>query len=324
MEQIIERYSQEKAENVRQFLESKVGKKNKEGDPLERYYEIFVDNMKVVERTSDPEEFNDYLSFLRENTKEVRIIIYTASPTAPKVTSRHVFKMQAEEPKKEPGLSGADIESRISDRIAAERQKWEMDQLKRDLEATRKDSSLSGVEMESKIDERIEGVKQKWELDLLKKELSDTKKSLEEAEDYIDDLEKQAEVLKGKKGLEDVKASEAIGMVLEGIARRNTSIIRKLPIPMAKGLAGVIDEDNERRSKEDDAAPEPVVETSFKEKEPEQNPPSEQMKQRISILQQMERAFNQEEINTIMKIINALSAKKESLVLVADLLNIKK
>ena len=94
---------------------------------------------------------------------------------------------------------------------------------------------------------------------------------------------------------------------------------------MAKGLAGVIDEDNERLSKEEDAAPEPATETSFKEKEPDTNPDpiSDQMKQRIALIQKMEKAFNQEEVNTVMKIINALSAKKESLALVADLLNIK-
>jgi hypothetical protein len=325
MEQTTETYDSAKVESVKHFLESRIGKTNpKTGESLARYYEIFVDNLKVVERTNDVEEFDNYTDFLRDGTKEIRVLIYTHSALAPKLTSKHVFRLQPEEPKKEPGLSGTDIEIRITERLTAERQKWELDQLRKDLEATKKDSSLSGVEFETKIDERIAGVKQQWELDQLKKELSETQKSLEEAEDYIEDLEKQAEILKGKKGLEDVKTSEAIGMVLEGIARRNTGLIRKLPIPMAKGLAGVIDEDNERRSKEDEDAPDAATETSFKEKEPEQNPLSEQMKQRISIIQKMERAFDQQEINTVMQIINTLSNNKDNIKVVADLLNIKK
>ena len=333
MEQTIENYDESKIESVKRFLESKVDKKNpKTGDSQARYYEIFVDSLKVVERTNDPEEFDSFEDFLQDSTKEVRVLIYTASATAPKLMTKHVFRLQPEETKKEAGLSGSEIVAKITEAVSAERQKWELEQLKKELEATKKDSSLSGVEIQSRITESISGERQKWEFEQVKKELEETKKDLEEAEEYIDTLETQTEELRHKKGLEDVKSAETIGMVLETIARRNVGLLGK--IPFAKGLAGVIAEDNERKGKENDAPTEPASEASFsekkeegdsgKEKKPEPDTMTQQMKDRIKFVRGMERAFKEEEFEDIMKIIQVFSTKKENIKEVAELLNIKK
>jgi hypothetical protein len=321
MEQTTEKYEESKVESLKRFLESKVGKKNKDGESLARYYEIFVDNLKVVERTNDPEEFDNYTDFLRDGTKEIRVLIYTYSATAPKLTSKHIFKMLPDEPQKEPGLSGAEISAKITEAVSAERQKWEFEQLKKELEATKKDSSLSGVEVQSRITESISSERQKWEFEQVKRELEETKKDLEEAEEYIDTLETQTEELKRKKGLDDVKSAERIGLVVETIARRNVGLLGK--IPFAKGLAGVIAEDNERKANENDSPAEQPSEASFSEKKEEDDSMTPQMKARLQFAKSMERAFKVEEYNTIMKIIQAFSLKKESIQDVADLLNIK-
>jgi hypothetical protein len=324
MEQAIENYEESKVESVKRYLQTRVDKKHAEtGESLARYYEIFVDNLKVVERTNDPEEFDSYADFLQDSTKEIRILIYTCSAKAPKLMTKYIFKLKPDEQKKEPGLSGTEVVDRIKEAISTERQKWEMEQLRKDLEATKNNSSLSGVEVQSKILEGVSSEMQKWELNQLKKELAQIQKELDDAEDYIDTLEKETESLRTKKGLEDLKSAETIGLVAEGMLRRNVHLLSK--VPLAKGLAGVIASDNERRQKEEEST-EPVSEASFKEKEKEPEPSalSQQMKDRIRFIQGMERAFKPEEFASVMNIMEALSLKKESIEIVKELLNIKK
>ncbi len=50
----------------------------KGGSP--RYYEIWVDDVKVVEKTNDPQKFTDYEEYLYDETENVSINVFTSSP----------------------------------------------------------------------------------------------------------------------------------------------------------------------------------------------------------------------------------------------------
>ena len=284
MEQTIEKYDQAKIDSIRRFLESKVGKVNKENEPMERYYEIYVDNLKVVERTNDLDDFCGYMDFLQEGTKEVRIIIYTASATAPKVTSKHVFKMQGEEAKKETGLSGVEVQGLVSDGITQ--------------------------------------AKLGWDYEALRNEYGKLEKELKDANEYADTLEKAVEELKQKKNSGDVNLGNALSIAAEGLLRRNVHLLAKLP--MAKGLAGVIAQDNENQGKQEESQSEPVSETSFKEKEPEQGKVSDEEKHLLRFVQEMQRAFNDDQLGKIQEIIRSLAYQKSRIIEVIALLNTKK
>lgn len=170
---------------------------------IPKEYEIFVDEMKVVDRTSDLDEFDSYQDFLDEETDHVRIIVYYA-PNSPR-NQQFLFEIKTSQPTfSNSELSGIDIDNKIGERIYAERLKWETEQ------------------------------KQKEQL----KEIESLTARLKEAEDYITTLENNVEDLKvnGTK----VKAGwgEIASVALEGIIRRNPQILSA--IPGGEAVAGIL------------------------------------------------------------------------------------
>jgi FtsZ-binding cell division protein ZapB len=87
-------------------------------------YEIIVDGLKVVRRTSDPEMFFIFENFVTADTKNVEIIFYNGNSN---VNEKRMFTFIDDEPEK--GLSGVEVEARIEEKV---RKEMEYDQLKRD------------------------------------------------------------------------------------------------------------------------------------------------------------------------------------------------
>lgn len=87
-------------------------------------YEIVVDGLKVVRRTSDPEMFFIFENFVSADTKNVEIIFYNGNSN---VNEKRMFTFIDDEPEK--GLSGVEVEARIEEKV---RKEMEYDQLKRD------------------------------------------------------------------------------------------------------------------------------------------------------------------------------------------------
>jgi hypothetical protein len=151
-----EKYDPLKIELIKKNFETQ----SEQGAPL--FYEIYVDNLKVVHRTNKVELFDNYEEFVNEDTQKIRILIYSTHPTAPRNT-KHIFLMKAEENKN--GLSGAEIQNQIAEGVARERAKWECDQVRKDLET----SKTKLTEAEDYIEK-------------LKKIIYDTEGKLKEAE----------------------------------------------------------------------------------------------------------------------------------------------
>jgi hypothetical protein len=219
-------YSGGKIALLRQMLENNAVA----GTPTD--YEIRVDSMKVIQRTNNPELFDNHEDFVNQDTSEIMVILYDGNSRR---STRHIMSMK-EEPKKEAPPPAPIIQS------------------------------LSGVEIERMMEDKLRAQREAWEHNLLKKENKELKESLEEAENESDKLVEAIEKAKenGNK-IMGIHWGDIAGVAFEGILKRNVHLLAK--IPAAGALAGIIAEDNRAQleaAKED----EPMAVT-FKQKSPE-------------------------------------------------------
>lgn len=145
---INEKYSQQKIDNLYNFLQS-----SKEQGEAEDY-EIFVDAFKVVKRTNDLTRFESYSNFIQPETKTLTIVIYDG--TSPRNT-KHIFSIKEDSTN---GLSGVDVDTRIEDKIRLEKEKWETDLLKKENEKLKTDLAEAELYIEE-LEENAEKVKDK-------------------------------------------------------------------------------------------------------------------------------------------------------------------
>jgi hypothetical protein len=276
----IENYDQLKIDKIKLHLQSQAEK----GNP--RYYEIFVDNLKAVQKTNDVGEFDSYEDYMTEDTEKIRILIYSSSSTSPR-NDQYTYRMKKVAEGKNEALP----------------------------------PSLSGLEIEARMEEKLQGHRERWEHEQLRKELEQTKKQLEEAESYSDKLEAELLQFRSKKmHFGNVNLGELASVVVEGFVRRNPQILAK--IPGAEGLAGVIEQDNKDKA---NAAQNPSVEStaSFKKAEDEMAEVlTEEEKGYLQFMKGIAENFDQQEITILTQIIIKLEEDTTQLKPVAELLNI--
>lgn len=276
----IENYDQLKIDKIKLHLQSQAEK----GNP--RYYEIFVDNLKAVQKTNDVAEFDSYEDYMTEDTEKIRILIYSSSSTSPR-NDQYTYRMK----------KVSEVKSEIAP------------------------SSLNGLELEARIEEKLQGHRERWEHEQLRKELEQTKKQLEEAESYSEKLEAELLQFRNKKLiLGNVNLGELASVVVEGFVRRNPQLLAK--IPGAEGLAGVIEQDNKDKA---NAAQQPNVEStaSFKKAQEETAEVlTEEEKGYLQFMKGIAESFDEQEITILTQIIVKLEEDTAQLKPVAELLNI--
>jgi len=124
-----DKYDQLKIDKLKHFLEEMAAKENA------RPFEIFVDNLKVVPKTEDPKDFDNYEFYMNEDTEKIRILIYNSRFT-PR-NDQYCFYVQQN--KHEKPLNGlGDIDNLIQEKLSARDREHEMTQLKTELEETKK------------------------------------------------------------------------------------------------------------------------------------------------------------------------------------------
>lgn len=96
------------------------------GTPKE--YDVRVDELKVVSRTSDPERFHGHEEFVLPETRSIIINIYDGTSNR---CNRYNLLLREEDPSQQE-LSG--IEKSINTKMLQERKKWEFDKLKEDYD----------------------------------------------------------------------------------------------------------------------------------------------------------------------------------------------
>ena len=176
------------------------------------------------------------------------------------------------------------------------------------------DKPLNGLgEIETIVQEKLSARDKEYELNQLKKELEETKQQLEESEDYADQLEQQLEEAKTNKyKLGKLDLVELGGVVLENLAIKNSPALEKI------GLSGLIGANK--------AAEETKVEetqASFQKKSETSNDLKPEHLQYIPVLQNLDQAFEKQDLEVVMQILQKFSEEPSHLKTVAELLNIQ-
>lgn len=273
---INETFSQPKINRLKSFLLRAAEKGNA------KYYEIFVDSLKVIEKTNDHEEFEVYEDFVNADTKEISVLIYN-TPNSPR-NDKYNFsliepkKEEEKDKEEEKGLSGAEVQKIVSD----------------SMEQQRKDDLIKSLQKEKEALEKQVG----------------------EAESYIGQLQDLLEKEKDNKyKLGKINVGELASVALEGFVRRNTKMLAA--VPGAEALAGIIEADNNEREKAAKEAPkEEESEVSFKKKGGE-TALSEEEKECYEVLKFLQNHFSKIEMRQAGHILNTLAADKS---LIAEVL----
>jgi hypothetical protein len=197
-----EKYDLVKIEKLKHYLESA----HEKGKP--KFYEIFVDNLKAVDKTSDPDAFDEYLVYMGEDTRMVKVLIYTSTESCPR-NDKFLFTVTTSE------------------------------------KDEKKKQELSGIEIEEKIHSVVQMERDKMSTELMKKEIDRLKGELNESEEYIEELEKKLEETKALKATSKENLGEVFSIALENIVRRNTHLLGGIPL-VGQGLAGIVEQDNKR------------------------------------------------------------------------------
>jgi hypothetical protein len=261
----IEKYDVAKIEQLKMFLEQNTER----GKP--RYYEIFVDNLRVIEKTNDVAEFDNFQNFMNEDTSLIKILLYSSNGESPK-NDKFIYRVKEEDSKsKEQGLSGVEVTERIQ----------------------------TALQME----------KEKWDNNLTKKELEEAEERIEELEKYSEQLEaKIIELKQNQNKLGGIHLGEIAGVALEALLRNNTQLLSKYPL--TKGLAGVIEQDNKQKTNfESNSTGSSTAdsEVSFSEV----NETNEAEKELSKMLREIMLAFSGEgEFSNVMTILTEMAGNK--------------
>lgn len=124
-----EKYDQHKIDRLKHFLADM----REKGQV--RPFEIFVDGLKVVPKTDDPKEFDNYEYYMNEDTEKIRILIYY-SMTSPRNDQYCFFLSRSHVEKSLNGLG--ELDGIIQEKLQARDREHEMRKMKEDLEAIKK------------------------------------------------------------------------------------------------------------------------------------------------------------------------------------------
>jgi hypothetical protein len=282
-----EKYDPVKLERLKQYLENNAGK----GNP--KFYEIYVDNLKAVDKTNDPACFDDYQMYQNEDTRIIKVLIYTSTENCPR-NDKFIFTLRDPyQEKRQEELSGVEVENRITTAIQQERNRNQLEQLQKELEET-------------------------------KLKLEECEQYSGELEDKLEAVEKEFEAFRKKRvALSEMNTGKLVGFATDYFIKNYPDLSRKLPV--ISTLSGLLagEEDAEQllagtgHNKNETAE----SQTSFRKKET-----SEQAQQadianqtKLAFFSQMEEAFSEEQLTMMLQITQGLMAKPEQLSVVYEL-----
>ncbi len=256
-----------------------------------KYFEVYVDDVKIVPRTNRVDAIDDHKVYLDDSTETVKVFTYNTENS--NRYQQFTFFLEKKKP----------METMVHSSTAVTQ-------------------GLSGIELENKINERLNQSlmqeRERWQTDLLKRDYESCKKLLTEAEEYIDELEDQLNKLKGKKlHWGDVNLGDVASVIVEGMVKRNPHWVAKLP--GGDALAGLIAKESNGITEQ----LEPETEMVFRKKSASESELSEEMKAQLGFLKQLEAHFSQEQLDRIMQILQAFAEEPKQIQVVYELLEIK-
>ena len=161
---IEEKFDQSRIDSIKRYLQREA-EKGRTKD-----YEIIVDGFKVVSRTDNLDEFEDYEAEIKNSTRNVSILVFDGQST--NRNTRYSFLLQGEPNTAQP-------------------------------------KPLNGLgEIDQIIQEKLDAKDKEYELKQLREKLQETETALQESEEYNEQLEKAIAELKSKNTLESKNMGE--------------------------------------------------------------------------------------------------------------------
>lgn len=274
-----ERYDPIRIERIRHFLESSTEK----GKP--KFYEIFVDNLKAVDKTDDTGCFDEYKMYMDENTQMIKVLIYTSTENCPR-NDKFIFSV-------------------------------------RNPQEEKRQEQLNGIDFQNKIDLAIQQERDRTQLLQLQKELTITKSQLKEAEEYADTLQDKLEKtqsefkqFKEKRiSLSEMNTGRLVGFMTNYFIKTYPSLAQKVPV--LSTLSGYLTDDEESSDQLGDilnTSPEGSV--SFSKKNEENANASEndnEDRYKLAFFKEMEDAFSIEQLKQVCEIIKGLQTQPDQI-----------
>jgi hypothetical protein len=263
------KFDQHKIDSLKRYLQREAEKGRKKD------YEIMIDGFRVVSRTDDISEFDDYEQEIKGDTRNISILIFDGPGT--NRNTRYSFSLQGDISNRANGsLNGlGDIEQVITDKLA-EREK-------------------------------------EYEAQRLKEQLKDTKVQLTEAEEYAETLERRIKEMEAQRFTNTVSIGEVAGLVLKSLVKQNIA-----RIPGGQALAGLLGADQPAE------LPQPTEPASGQvsfEKQPDNAVMDEQTRNRLSLIEQMQERFTEQQMIGVFSILDILTAAPDKINLVLAQLN---
>lgn len=284
-----EKYDLVRIEKLKHFLETN----QQNGRP--KFYEVFVDNLKVVDKTSDPAVFDNYLVYMGDDTRMVKVLIYTSTENCPR-NDKFIFTV-------------------------------------RDAQQEKRHEELSGIEVENRITTAIEKERASNHLQVLQKELEDTRQKLLECEEYNDELEEKLTAVetefdafrKKKISFSEMNTGKLVGFATDYFIKNYPSLSNK--VPLISTLSGFLTEaDGEQQLPDlagnNDAANN-TSEATFSKKGTSPSSPALDLatQRKLIFFEQMEAVFSEKQMEKVIEIIHQLAADTKQVNIIHELLH---
>jgi hypothetical protein len=280
-----ERYDPVRIERIRHFLESNAEKGKS------KFYEIFVDNLKAVDKTDDIGCFDEYKMYMDENTQMIKILIYTSTENCPR-NDKFIFSV-------------------------------------RNPQEEKRQEQLNGIDFQNKIDTAIQQERERTQLLQLQKELTATKAELKEAEEYADSLQDKLEQtqsefkqFKEKRiSLSEMNTGRLVGFMTNYFVKTYPSLAQK--VPLLSTLSGYLTDDEESPNHLGDilnTGPENSVSFSKKNEDSENvTEDDSEEKYKLAFFKEMEDNFSIDQLKQVCEIIKGMQAQPDQIGIVHSL-----
>lgn len=257
-----------------------------QGNP--RDYDIKIDELKVVQRTNDPERFFLHEEFVQPETACITINLYDGNSR--RCTKYQLYFGEIQFNAGAPTLSG--IESTIKEKISNERTQWEYAQMKK-------------------------------EKDALEQKLGEAEEYAEELQEKLSTLHQEYDNLKSKRvGLAEMNTGKLLGFATDYLVKNNPSITRK--IPLLSGLSGLLAGDDTESDPLNGIGNnnEPLETASFKKVDSNSSPQFDSdTKHKLAFFREMEDAFTVPQLEKVIQVVQGLAANPDQLDVIHGLLH---
>lgn len=266
---IEEKFDQGRIDSIKRYLQREAGK-GKAKD-----FEIIIDGIKVVSRTNDTDEFDEYEEELRDTSRSISFLVYDGAGS--NRNTRYAFYL-----KEGPPLQAA--------------------------------NGLDGID--SLVTQRLEEREREHELQRVREKLEATREQLKEAEEFAEELQQENEQLKTKRLADTLSLGELVGSAFKGLLRQNAS--KNPAIQALAGFLGVEAPEDQLPA----VPPAMDVAASF-EKQDGKTELSEDMRNRLALIAQMQERFNEQQMIAVFTILDALAGNPEKIEVVLQCLGLQ-